>query len=703
MNKSIAASVKYTTRSIAICLQWYLLFFVLITSNTFAQVVPPDNDNIIQQQLENAAENAPENADLTELTEVRAFFLKNQIELNTATRTEIGALEMLNDLQVEALFKHIRLNGELIALEELQAIEGFDLATIRMLLPYITLGNGVDYSQWNLNNILKNSKNELIIRGTQVLEDQKGYNIPDSDVTSNRYLGSPLRFYTRYRFTSGRKLSFGITAEKDAGEEFFQGSQKSFDFYSGHLMIRDLGVLRAFVIGDYQLAYGQGLVLWSGLAPAKSADVMQIKRNAIGIRAHTSVNEFSLFRGTAAALGYKNFQIDLFYSNRKLDANFASADTVNDLYLLSSVSEDGYHRTKSEVEDKNRVKQLLYGCHIKFEKGALEIGGTYYFTKIDVPIAKKTEPYNQYDFYGTQFQNFGVDYTYQFQNINFFGEVAATDNGAVSYLNGALISLDPRVSFSIFNRHYARDYVCAACNPLRESSPQNESGTYAGLSLQLFSRLKAVGYIDVFKFPWLKYQVSAPSQGYELLGQLTYTPSKKTEFYFRYRKTVKQENISGDIAPIDQLRERKQNNYRFNIVYKFSNTIRMQSRVEFDIVKMKNIANSDGYVLFQDINYSPLTFPFSFSLRYGLFDTDNYDSRIYAFENDIPGVYAIPSYYYRGSRFYIMARYDITKGISFWIRYGRSLYANQKTVGSGLDEIDANHKSDLKMQLRFTF
>ena len=266
-----------------------------------------------------------------------------------------------------------------------------------------------------------------------------------------------------------------------------------------------------------------------------------------------------------------------------------------------------------------------------------------------------------------------------------------------------LVSLDPQVSIALFNRNYARDYQCAACNALRQSSNQNERGTYAGINVQLLAKLKGAAYVDVFKFPWLKYQVSAPSHGYQWLAQLTYTPSKKTELYFRYKQTVKQENIPGGITQIDRLRERAQNNYRFNANYKVSASVTLQSRVEFNVVQLEGSANDNGYVLLQDVSYHPLSKPYSFSLRYGLFDTDTYDSRIYTFEAEMPGVSLIPAYYYRGSRFYILARYNIMHGVSFWVRYGRYYYSNQKTVGSSLDEINSNHKSELQMQLKFSF
>ncbi|MEZ4759397.1 MAG: hypothetical protein R2810_06365 [Flavobacteriales bacterium] len=53
---------------------------------------------------------------------------------------------------------------------------------------------------------------------------------------SRLYLGPSYKLYTRYRFRYRQNISFGITAEKDEGEEFFTGAQPDgFDFYSAHL------------------------------------------------------------------------------------------------------------------------------------------------------------------------------------------------------------------------------------------------------------------------------------------------------------------------------------------------------------------------------------------------------------------------------------------------------------------------------------
>jgi hypothetical protein len=41
--------------------------------------------------------------------------------------------------------------------------------------------------------------------------------------------------------------------------------------------------------------------------------------------------------------------------------------------------------------------------------------------------------------------------------------------------------------------------------------------------------------------------------------------------------------------------------------------------------------------------------------------------------------------------------------LKVWLKIARSIYPDTVTVGSGLDEISANHKTDLKLQLMYEF
>ena len=89
------------------------------------------------------------------------------------------------------------------------------------------------------------------------------------------------------------------------------------------------------------------------------------------------------------------------------------------------------------------------------------------------------------------------------------------------------------------------------------------------------------------------------------------------------------------------------------------------------------------------------------SLQY--FETDSYNSRMYAYEDDILYSFSIPVFYGKGYRYYFNIKYDINKKLSFWMRWSQTIYKDQNTIGTGLDQINGNTKSTLELQGIYTF
>ena len=92
--------------------------------------------------------------------------------------------------------------------------------------------------------------------------------------------------------------------------------------------------------------------------------------------------------------------------------------------------------------------------------------------------------------------------------------------------------------------------------------------------------------------------------------------------------------------------------------------------------------------------------PISGVLRLQYFETDGYNSRIYAYENDVLYSYSIPAFSDKGFRYYLTLNYDLTKKLSFWLRWAQTIYKNRNTVGSGLDEIQGSRRTEVKLQAR---
>ncbi len=705
----------------------FIFVFFMPNKSTAQDTIPVKTDESdIQEKLENIAENTDnENADYSDLLDGLLYFKEHPINLNNTSKEELQRLTFLNDIQINYLLTHIEKNGKLFTIYELQGINGFDLQTIFKILPYVRVTDNLSSAHFDIKEMFRSGQSVVTLRYGQTLEKQAGFSPIDSaglfNSPNSRYIGSPQKLYARYRFTYGTNVSWGITAEKDQGELFFKNKQNfkydwyekslkgnqgnGFDFYSAHFFLKNIRFIKALAVGDYQVSFGQGLTAWSGLAFSKSADIASGKKSAAGITPYTSADENRFMRGTGVTVGYKGFEASAFLSRKKVDANVSDTLENGEIAAISSLQETGFHTTPSEIADKDAIIQTIYGGNATYKSRKLNLGVTAVNYQLDRSFNRALSFNNQFEFSSAQNFNVGVDYNYIFRNFNFFGEEARSQNGGMAFLNGFLVSLDPRLSLTLLNRNYQRNYQNLLSNGFAENTlAANEKGTYIGIAAKPTNTITLTAYADRFEFPWMRYQANAPSNGNDYLAQLNYTPSKKMDMYFRFRERDKQKNTSIADASIYYLIPVNSTSYRFNISYSILPSVKLKNRVEMFDYKLDNNKTQKGYLVYQDLTYNKMGKPLSFSLRYALFQTDSYDTRIYAYESDMPGAYSIVSNYDRGSRFYILLDYNLTRKIEIWLRYSQTFYDNKNVISAGaLTEIQGNTKSEIKAQIRFKF
>jgi hypothetical protein len=106
-------------------------------------------------------------------------------------------------------------------------------------------------------------------------------------------------------------------------------------------------------------------------------------------------------------------------------------------------------------------------------------------------------------------------------------------------------------------------------------------------------------------------------------------------------------------------------------------------------------------MMYADASYKPFGKPISLNMRLLYYETDSYDSRIYTYENDVLYSFSIPAFYGKGFRYYLNLNYDVSKKITTWFRLAQTVYSNQTIIGSGLDEIQGNKKTEVKFQVLY--
>jgi hypothetical protein len=624
-------------------------------------------------------------------------------------------------MQIFNLIAHRETYGHFLTIYELQSIEGFDSETIQKILPYIMVSEEKPVFGFTLKDIAKYGHHEAFLRYQRVLQQQEGY-APLSDSAlyaspNSRYLGSPDKIFLKYSFNFRDRIKFGFLTEKDAGEVFLSENvndsiqtlagnklKSGFDFSSFNFTLQDIGILKVFTLGDYQLSFGQGLTLGSGLAFGKSSEAVDIKRIARGIRSSVSSNENLFFRGTSATIAYGQVDVTAFYSSHSVDANLKEGDTLtSETAYISSMQESGLHRTPGELQDKNSVSIRAYGGHLSWQPNRLKLGFTGYYSKLGNQIYQDSELYKKFNFEGSENFNAGLDYNWLFRKLNTFGEVSYSRSGAIAQLHGITANLHPSLALTVLYRYYPKDYHNFYSNAFAEGSGNsNEKGLYAGMRLNLIHKWTLNAYFDSFRFSWLKYRIDAPSSGNESLIRVQKIIGNDVLMYFSFRLSNRQLNEPSGEQFTTALINTRKTGYRFHIEYCISPFVTLKNRFEYSVYKESTTYKGTGYLIYQDVAWKKRNGKLSLTGRYALFDTDSWDERIYAYENDVLYAFSVPAYYYKGSRCYLLFGYGFTEAIHLSLRFAYTTFNNQDTIGSGLDEIDGNNKSELKVQLRIS-
>lgn len=683
------------------------LLLLFIIAWYYGKCQEPEEPMQIEEQAELAAgmtDQTPENDEWLQKLEI---FRRHKIDLNTSTEDELSELLLLQPLQIVSFIQYRKLLGRLIDLHELQAIPGWDVQTIKTILPYVKIGSD-DFSRRFWKERLAEGEKIFLIRMARVLETSKGFMPGDSNT---HYLGSPYKTLFRYSYNFKNLLRFGVIGDKDAGEPFDLKKIKSgIDFYSFHFLLRRIGQIKTIALGDYTINMGQGLIQWQSFAYKMSASVINCKRQGETVLPYTSSGEFSFNRGMAGTYKWNNFESTFFVSKRKVSANTRLDENGNT--IVSSVLNSGYHRTEAELEDRNQLGITSFGGDVKYvsDRGHVAINGVSY--SFSIPIQKSNQPYNMFAIKGKTWANYSFDYSFTLKNVHSFGEFAIDQNKNIAFVSGMLASLDAHIDVAFVFRKITASYQAMFANAFTQHmNPTNESGLYSGISIKPSSYWKIDSYIDIFRFPWLSFNIDAPSYGKEIVCKVSWQPNKQVEIYSSLKYIDKPIGISNDNFITKSISSGIQRSWRMNFSFQASKQLSLQGRVECTRVKNANLNfPSDGWIGYTDVSFKPSRSKVSGNLRFAWFETQDYESRLFAYENDVQYSFSVSQLYGSGCRYYVNLKLAESKKVgkknkekkvrsTASIKWSQTFYVNRSSIGSGLDEIDGTHRSDIRIQL----
>lgn len=682
-----------------------------ICFNSTAQI----NNDLLIEHIERMSEDSDEEVnDYSELIENYWNIIENPININSDDIDQLAEFKIISVFQLENIKKYRKEFGDFIFIEELHEVESLDKKSIEMIKPMICFESKKE--KFKISD-LKYGKNKLLMEVNQCLNKKKGYyDIEDSLLylkPNSVYLGSSQKIYLRYNYTYKNKIEAGFVLEKDPGEYIFRNKindsirkllgnncYSGFDFFSFHFNINDLGIIKTFSAGDYKLSLGQGLTMGSGMAfVARGGSLLRRNKK---ISASKSANEAYYLRGVASTLQYKDLEMTIFYSNKKVDANIISYDSINKTPLeISSLQQSGLHRTYNEISDRKAIRQQLYGLNLSYRNAYFQIGYTLHKTDLSANLQPDENVYNQFYFRGKNLINQGVDFYYILNKMLLYGEIAMSDNKAFAGLLGTTIQPTGYIELTVLYRNYAKDYQCLYSNAFASgSNTRNEKGTYFSTTISIAANWKLISSIDFYKSDWFKNNAHSPSHGFDFDAQLNYQPNNNSLMFIEYRCKSKTLNTKSTDIYQRYLVEERNNMIRFHISLDLSKSFTVKNRIEYHYNNHED-GKYNSYLVYQDVIYNPPNKTYNFSFRYELFKAEK--GSVYAYENDVLYAFAVGGLSGKGIRTYLVGKIKLFKQLQISGKIGLTFYDDKHTIGSGLETIENNWRGDGKLQIIWSF
>ena len=695
-----------------------ILFIIFITGDLFSQVI--DTNKIVrdttrisgdttnlnsERQEEKLLENFQDDVEDSKLLDLLDYLESNPYELNTVTQEELVQIPFLNSILVSNIMKYRQSVGGFKTKKDLLSVEGMTQNIYDDIKIYVYIRNSkYDYIQFddgktlkegyrNKTNLIKNLDIRYRTRFQQQLQPSAGY-------LNGDYLGPRYKVYNNLRATynnSKYSLEGNLIFEKDPGETDWN------DFTTGYVELRDYSFIKEAIVGDYSLGFGQGLAMWSSLGFSKGSEsVSTTNKSGIGVKSYTSTNESQFFRGGAAQMRLGKFDVIAFVSSNYYDA---SIDTT--LNEVSSFYFDGYHRTITERNKANSVKENIFGSRAVYSYNSIRLGATYWTSNFSKPFS--TDSIRQlFSFTGDKANMLGFDYDIVVKNMNIYGEFARSQSGSIAGIGAVEFAFLDIGNLVFLYRDYPIDFAPIHSFGFGEKNgnTQNERGLYTGISLKPLKGLSINAYYDQFKFPYRSYFEPVPLTGNDFLTFVEWQVNKSlyTSFRFKNKNVEESITITDEFGrDIKEVATKNQMNIRVGFEYEISNNIMVKSRYDYVYVSYNQFGtNEKGNMFYSDVRFIPVN-GLSVSFRLAFFSSDGWNSRLYEYEADIKGVMSNYALYGQGSRWYIMTNWRPFNSAELSAKYSVTYKEGVTSMGTGNDMINGNMDNRLNLMLELLF
>lgn len=617
----------------------------------------------------------------------------NPINLNTATREDLIELDFLSSEQADSILSTRARLHIFSSPGDLMVVRGLGYRERRWLSLFVVLGDTIQQPSSRWRSYYEGS-HIIESRWDIPLYKRAGFQIKNQEeIIKNRhriYLGSPIAHTLRYRYNWKNQIAYGLTFQKDSGEPFGKYGQHPYDHFSGFFKQSSGNGKTTWILGDYRLHIGQGLLIGNGFFFNPSQTALHLPYAEARLRPHTGTDEVRFLRGAALSVCNGSWRGIAFASHRRLDGRIEN-DT------LRSFITDGLHRSLNEIKRKGAIGLTTIGVHGEWRKANRHIGVSGMYLHYDHIVFPTPRPYNQHAFRGQTTGGFSVDASWKGKNSAWQSEIAFDTNGNLATIQLYRQNITRRLNGSLQVRHFSPGYI----SPLgytkqADSQIQNETGTTLALHYRIKSETEIRGVLDYHYHSQPAFRAYAPHDGWRGQIEMEWGATNKRQ-QIRYTHISRQYNIIGH-AP--------------HLEYITTHRLRFQSRRYTQRLEWNWAADASahhqqtrpqphfGGMLSARATWRPNE-QWRLSAFSSIFATHDYSTRLYTYVPQLRGVTVFPSFSDIGVSTVLLALYRINRHWEASARWGITHYFDRQYISSGMQQINRPTQSDIGFYLRY--
>lgn len=593
------------------------------------------------------------------------------VDINRAAVDELAHLPGLSPAAARALVDRREARGpypDVAALVTSGILRAEDMERAH---PYLVAGSG--------DGADRRSEGARPVRGTFA----QGYAWRSGERTTGG-AGLPGRLQLRLGLRRGDGAAAHLALESDPEEPYRWEPRRAspgFDFASGHVVLRTRRVVRQLVVGDYTIRAGLGLVLASGGPVRPSLDrPSSLADLGRGLAPYRSTREYAFFRGTALRLARGRLETTLALSHHPIDAEPLGSGAGAPRGSVRLVSPTGMHRTAAERRRRHGTSETTVGAVVGFGFARWRLGTVMHYSRLAHALYATGSVHPGLASRARAERAASLFLRGELPGATLVAEAAVGGRHGTAILAGWTARWGRSVEWVVLGRRYAPAFLAVHGRSLARSgdSPQNEQGLYVALVWRDGRSWHAAAAVDGYQTLLPGPSLPRPGRGRRGDLRILYAPrpwlAASLQLRARYSDERERRDVPG-LPVVDALRRRTRSGVRAELRYAFSPKVTMITRAERAFSRGGG-RTTRGVLLYHDLRLRAHV-RLRLSGRLTLFETDGYDARLYALEQDVAYVWSAPALTGQGQRAYLLAE---------WSPFGRVTVQVKWAVTSRLPE-----------------